>query len=380
MNQLEIIANGAVLIRNGVVHCVGPANRVENLSEARLATEVNATGKIVMPAFVEPDSNMLFDFNGNSGTAARSQMLRTCSARKLFATGLQNSIDYARYGVLTAGVSTLFAQELRVAMKLLRANKSVHARPVHLRGIVAPLFEEELSAKAGPQVAEKWLPVMKKHNLASLFEVPSHARQSPEVVEQIRAAATTAAVSGFGLRVRSDDGVPSSTLEFGYAAGASTFLGPATAPLSEFLISRPRSIFVMSTHDGMSANDGSSNQTESDPRVARKLIDNGLGIAISMGPPTVTNVTRNIQHSLYAAAKRFQLSAEETICAATINAAASLRASHLVGSLEPGKYADLILLDLPDYRELVRRPGMSSVDMAIRAGMIVHKRSGLMLD
>ncbi|HYZ84226.1 MAG TPA: hypothetical protein VE621_07470, partial [Bryobacteraceae bacterium] len=53
MANLGLIEDGAVLIVNGVVASVGPSRRVENLAEARGAAEINATGRVVMPGFVD---------------------------------------------------------------------------------------------------------------------------------------------------------------------------------------------------------------------------------------------------------------------------------------------------------------------------------------
>jgi imidazolonepropionase len=66
--------------------------------------------------------------------------------------------------------------------------------------------------------------------------------------------------------------------------------------------------------------------------------------------------------------------------AATWNAACSLRMSHVTGSLEPGKTGDVSLMDVPDYRDLARRPGHSDVQVLLRAGQIVYKRGGLLAE
>ena len=55
MTDFNIISDGAVLIRDGVIEEVGATRRVENLVTARLARVIDATGRVVMPAFVDPD-------------------------------------------------------------------------------------------------------------------------------------------------------------------------------------------------------------------------------------------------------------------------------------------------------------------------------------
>ena len=54
--------------------------------------------------------------------------------------------------------------------------------------------------------------------------------------------------------------------------------------------------------------------------------------------------------------------------------------SHVTGSLEPGRAADLLIMDVPDYRELARRAGHNDVQLALRAGRVVYQRAGLNLD
>ena len=68
---------------------------------------------------------------------------------------------------------------------------------------------------------------------------------------------------------------------------------------------------------------------------------------------------------------------EEAITAVTWNAACSLRMSTVAGSIDPGKQADVTILDVSDYRELAERPGHNDVYMVLRAGKPIYRRSGL---
>jgi imidazolonepropionase len=62
------------------------------------------------------------------------------------------------------------------------------------------------------------------------------------------------------------------------------------------------------------------------------------------------------------------LTPAQAIVAATINAAAAIARSNRIGSLEPGKQADLIILDIPDYRHLGYRFGTNLVQIVIKKG------------
>ena len=51
-----LIQDGSVLVMDGVIREVGPTRRVENLAVARGAVEIDATGRVVMPGFVDSHS------------------------------------------------------------------------------------------------------------------------------------------------------------------------------------------------------------------------------------------------------------------------------------------------------------------------------------
>jgi imidazolonepropionase len=65
------------------------------------------------------------------------------------------------------------------------------------------------------------------------------------------------------------------------------------------------------------------------------------------------------------------LTAAEAITAATINAAHAIGRASEVGSLEVGKKADVIVLDVPNHKFLGYRFGVNLVDKVIKNGRLV---------
>jgi imidazolonepropionase len=65
------------------------------------------------------------------------------------------------------------------------------------------------------------------------------------------------------------------------------------------------------------------------------------------------------------------MTVEESLTAATLNGAASLRLAHEIGSIETGKRADLVLLDAPNYFHLVYHFGVNLVTRVMRDGVWV---------
>jgi len=64
----------------------------------------------------------------------------------------------------------------------------------------------------------------------------------------------------------------------------------------------------------------------------------------------------------------------EAIAAATINPAYSLRQHGRVGSLEPGKYADLAAFDVADHREIPYYFGVNLCSLTMKRGTVIHSQ------
>jgi imidazolonepropionase len=85
---------------------------------------------------------------------------------------------------------------------------------------------------------------------------------------------------------------------------------------------------------------------------ARGMIDADLAVSLGTGSDLLGAGTLSMLTQVSLAANRMQLTLEEALTAATLNAAAAVGLAHEVGSIEPGKRANLLILDLQDYREL----------------------------
>jgi imidazolonepropionase len=100
---------------------------------------------------------------------------------------------------------------------------------------------------------------------------------------------------------------------------------------------------------------------------ARSLIDSGCAVALATDHNPGSSLVYGMPFVLTLAALKMQMSPEECITASTVNGAHALGVASLVGTLEPGKRADFIILDLPDYRDLPAQLGANFVrDVYIR--------------
>ena len=71
------------------------------------------------------------------------------------------------------------------------------------------------------------------------------------------------------------------------------------------------------------------------------------------------------------------MSPAEAITAATINGAYALGCGDRCGSLQPGKRADLLMLNVEDYREIAHQFGVNHVHMVVKNGATFTRRARL---
>jgi imidazolonepropionase len=67
-----------------------------------------------------------------------------------------------------------------------------------------------------------------------------------------------------------------------------------------------------------------------------------------------------------------EMTPEEALTAITLNGAAALGRADRVGSLEPGKQGDVVILDYPSYRYIPYHIGVNTVARVIKKGRLVH--------
>jgi len=106
---------------------------------------------------------------------------------------------------------------------------------------------------------------------------------------------------------------------------------------------------------------------------ARALADAGAICVLATDCNPGTSPIASMPVILGLAVRRYGWSAREALLAATLNAAWVLRLSELTGSLEPGKRADLILIDGP-IEQIAYRFGRNPVVCVLVAGEVVHLR------
>src|SRR5207244_61853 len=104
---------------------------------------------------------------------------------------------------------------------------------------------------------------------------------------------------------------------------------------------------------------------------ARRLIERGLAVALASDCNPGTCPTENLPLVGSMACTQMGMLPAEVVTALTLNAAAALGCADRIGSLEGGKQADLVICNVPDYRQLFYHFGVNHVGQVIKRGRVV---------
>lgn len=376
MQDLAIIPDGSLLIRNGVIEDVGPTRRLANLVRAKRARTIDVTGRVVLPAFVDPDAPLVTQALSSAQrarlekNAAPSESLRVMSRRRMEMRAGAMIQALASYGVLVTGSSTVSADDPRNVLRILTVYKALQSSPLRIRPVLTwPPGGSHATPGTGDNTAE-WLNTVRARDLAPVVEFAAGSGDTGAMRNTARIAMQRA----FAVRVRTVGALDEETVELARASGAiAVHASPASAPSRLRELADVNCVFVAGSPELIGCDPGATGKFNS-------AIDAGLPVAIASAFRSGVPASLNAQFNLHLACSRLQLTPEQAITAATHNAASALGFADSAGSLAPGRPADLVVMDVPDFRELILRAGHHDVLMVMRAGRVIYRRAALTLD
>ena len=179
LEELAIIHDGSLLLRDGVLQEVGPTRRVENLALARDAVEINAGGRVVMPGFVDSHTHLLFPSVGlaDSEMAAGARSLRSTTGLRLETKARLHLEAMARHGTTTVEVKTGCGPDPSAELKILRVLASLKQKPLDivptflLRLPHADFWADERWPVLEEWIGTEFLPKIRRRSLARFADL-----------------------------------------------------------------------------------------------------------------------------------------------------------------------------------------------------------------
>jgi imidazolonepropionase len=383
-NELGLIEDGAVYVQGERIVDVGTTPKVLR-RHPHATTEWDATGKVVMPGFVDPHTHPIFAGSREREVEWKSQGLsyseiaargggilhtvratREAAEEDLAREGAHRLRAMAAFGTTTLEAKSGYGLRTDDELKLLRAIGEAG----RVAGLdVVPTF---LGAHAFPPefdgrredyvdlVCGEMLEAVRSNRLASFCDV--FVDEGYFSVDQARRILTTARDGGLGAKVHAD--------ELTEAGGARVAAEVAAASADHLIHASSEGIEAMAREKVVAVLLPATSLASHLPFAdGRRLI--AAGVPVAVGTDFNPNCwCESMQLVVALACHHNGLTPSEAITAATINAAHAIGREQEVGSLEPGKLADLLVLDLPSWGHLGYRLGGNAVEAVMKRGRV----------
>jgi imidazolonepropionase len=392
LGELGIISDGAVLIQEDKIVAVGDRNTL--LQAYPYEPRLDVRGKVVLPGFVDPHTHAIWAgdraaefeqrlmgktyleiLQAGGGILSTMRATRAASVQELIDETQPRLRQMMTFGTTTIEVKTGYGLELHSELDMLAALVALdEAGPAELvftflgAHAIPPEFQddgdgytEHLCADMLPAVHAWWQQNVPGRSLPFVDVFCETGAFSLAQTEKIFQAASRL---GYPLKVHADEfdnlGGAALAARFG-AISADHLVATSLEDIQKLALSDTVAVALPCTPFGLA---------HAHYTPARAILEaNGyLALATDLNPGTAW--CESMQFAIALACRYMKLTPAQAIAAATINAAAAVGRANLVGSLEPGKQADLIVLDVPDYRHLGYRFGTNLVQAVMKRGKL----------
>ncbi len=393
LGRLGIIPDGAVLVRGGIVELTGPSAQM--IEAFPTEERFDAGGRVVMPGFVDAHTHLIWAgdraaefemrLEGRSyqeiaaaggGIRSTVRATRAASLEELKAAARARAHSMLRHGTTTAEVKTGYALQHPGELTQLQAILELDAEgPLELWPTYLGAHDIPPEYQADPDGYTDLLCRQMLPELRAWWQVHAPGRPLPFVdvfcesiafnLEQSRRILSAARELGFPRKIHAD--------EFNNLGGAAlaASLGAVSA---DHLVKTSAEDFAALAASGtvaVSLPCTPFGLAQADYTPAGEALAAGglMAIASDLNPGTAW--CESMQFVIALACRSLRLTPAQAIAAATINAAAAIGQQARIGSLEPGKQADLIILSVADYRHLGYRFGGNLVERVMKRGEFV---------
>ncbi|QNH61021.1 imidazolonepropionase [Hymenobacter sediminicola] len=387
LHDWQVLTDAYVACAHDRIVALGPMAELDAAQIGPGTRVLDAGGRVVMPGLVECHTHLVFGGNrahefqrklqgesyldilaSGGGILSTVRATRAASEAELLANALHHLAGFRRYGITTVEAKSGYGLDAETELRLVRvAQEAGRQQPAR----VVPTF---LGAHVpGPEYKGRpaeYLQMLANEVLPQLdpAEVPFvdiFCEEGAFSVKESRQFLEQAREQGFQLKIHAEQ-----LHDLGGAAMAAT-LGAISVDHCDYLseadaariAANGRTVVVLLPLVPLFLR-----QEVYAP--GRRLIKAGVPVAISTDFNPGSCPSKNLWLALSVACLKMGLTPKEALAAATLNAAWALNLQTEIGSLEPGKRADLLILDVQDYEEIPYWLGENPVQQVVIGGEV----------
>ncbi len=390
MSDLHIIDDGAVVIENGIITAVGKTGEVLTKFEETGFKTIDATGKAVLPGFVDSHTHFVFAgyraeefswrlrgesymdiMNRGGGIASTVKATREASREDLIESGKTRLDSMLSFGITTVEGKSGYGIDEKTEIKQLEVMETLdslhpvdivktflgaHAVPEDFKGR-EDKFIDYMTDSVMPQVANR--------NLAEFCDI--FCEKDVFSLEQSKRLLLKAKELGFKLKIHADEISP--------LGGAELAAGLGAVSADHLLHASDKGIAEMAK-GGIVATllPGTAFSLREPYARGRYIIDQGCAVALATDLNPGSCFSESIPLIFILATLYMDITIEEAVTALTINGAAAIDRADRIGSIDVGKAGDVIILEFPSYKYIPYHIGVSCVEKVIKNGNLVFDK------
>ena len=382
--EIQILKDAWVLCEDGVIAQVGtgPAPAAAD------AQAVDAQGSLVTPGLVDAHTHLVFGGwrqnelglklhgktyleiqNAGGGIQSTTNATRKATEEELTAKAAKALDEMMSFGVTTCEAKSGYGLALEHELKQLRAIRRLQEE--HPMDVVATFMGAHLVPAEYKNdreayvrlVCEEMMPAVKEQGIAKFCDVFCEA--DTFTVEEARRVLEAGLKNGLRPKIHADE------IE---AIGGSQLAGEIGAISAEHLIVCPPEGIESMARGGVIACllPATSFNLGSTFAPARDMVNAGVPVAMATDFNPGSCPCLNLQFVINLGCLKYKLTPEEVLTAVTLNGAAAIDMADKVGSVEPGKQADLVIWDAPDLDYICYRVGSNLTRHVIKKGAVVR--------
>ena len=360
--NISAIARGSVAGSEGLIVFAGSSDECERaVTLAPGATVIDGRGRTVVPGFVDPHTHLVFagdrrdELQRRLGGATYAQIAaagggivrtvtdtRAASEADLVATARPRLAEMLSFGTTTAEVKSGYGLELEAELRMLRAIRTLAAeQPIELAATFMGAHEVPAEfrgrrAEYARVVIDEMIPAVAAGRLAEWCDV--FCEDGVFTPEESRAILEAGTRHGLKARIHADE------LGSSGGAGVAADVGAHSADHLIFVdephARRLRDAGVVATLLPAAAFFLKLGRFAP----ARMLIDQQVPVALASDINPGGGFTTSMPFVMALACFGMNMTLEEALIGATLNAAASLDRVESIGSLETGKQFDAVVI------------------------------------